>query len=100
MRARERAGQKEVPITAAAVNRIKVYGPKADGTYLVEFRAAGAGHWRISIAKTVVPTWAERTARKLYRTRDELSIIRNANDLEKALAYCSSSLSSRSCFFL
>jgi hypothetical protein len=77
MRARERAGQKEVPITAAAVNRINVYGPKVDGTYLVEFRAAAAGHWRISIAKTVVPTWTERT-RKLYRTRDELSIIRNA----------------------
>jgi hypothetical protein len=31
-------GQKETTVTS--MNRIMIYGPKADGTYLVEFRTA------------------------------------------------------------
>jgi hypothetical protein len=27
-------------------NRIMIYGPKDDGTYIVEFRTAGARRWQ------------------------------------------------------
>jgi hypothetical protein len=33
-------GQKEMAITAIGKNRIMIFGPKTDGTYVVEFRTA------------------------------------------------------------
>jgi hypothetical protein len=34
-------GQKETAVTATGKNRIMIYGPKNDGTYIVEFRSFG-----------------------------------------------------------
>jgi hypothetical protein len=33
-------GQKEMAIAAAGKNQIMIFGPKTDGTYVVEFRTA------------------------------------------------------------
>jgi hypothetical protein len=33
-------GQKETAVTATGKNRIMIYGPKNDGTYIVEFKTA------------------------------------------------------------
>ena len=35
-------GQKEMATTAAGKNRIMIYGPKNDGTYVVEFRTSSS----------------------------------------------------------
>jgi hypothetical protein len=35
-------GQRAMAVTTAGKNRIMMYGPKAEGTYLVEFRTAAA----------------------------------------------------------
>jgi hypothetical protein len=43
-RSRRRLGQGEVAMSVAppsGQNRIMIYGPKNDGTYIVEFRTAG-----------------------------------------------------------
>jgi hypothetical protein len=39
-------------ITAAGKNRIMIYGPKNDGTYVVEFRTAEGESLAISIPRT------------------------------------------------
>jgi hypothetical protein len=33
-----KTGQKEIAITATGKNRIMIFGPKNDGTYIVEFK--------------------------------------------------------------
>jgi hypothetical protein len=43
-------GQKEMAITGK--NRIMIYGPKNDGTYIVEFRTAAGEALAISIPRT------------------------------------------------
>jgi hypothetical protein len=43
-------GQKEMAITGK--NRIMIYGPKDDGTYIVEFRTAAGEALAISIPTT------------------------------------------------
>jgi hypothetical protein len=45
-------GQKEMAVTAAGKTRIMIYGPKHDGTYIVEFRAAAGEALAISIPRT------------------------------------------------
>jgi hypothetical protein len=42
-----RMGQKETAVTGK--NRIMIYGPKSDGTYIVEFRTAAGEALAISI---------------------------------------------------
>jgi hypothetical protein len=37
-------GQQEMAMTGK--NRIMIYGPKTDGTYVVEFKTAAAMRWR------------------------------------------------------
>jgi hypothetical protein len=49
-RSRRRMGQKEMAITGK--NRIMIYGPKDDGTYIVEFRTAAGEALAISIPTT------------------------------------------------
>jgi hypothetical protein len=40
-------------MTEAGKNRIMIFGPKTDGTYVVEFRTApGARRWPFSIPRT------------------------------------------------
>ena len=39
-------------ITAIGKNRIMIFGPKTDGTYVVEFRTAAAEALAISIPRT------------------------------------------------
>jgi hypothetical protein len=39
-------------ITATGKNRIMIYGPKTDGTYIVEFRTADGEPLAISIPRT------------------------------------------------
>jgi hypothetical protein len=39
-RGRRRLGQKQMATTAVGKNRIMIFGPKTDGTYVVEFRTA------------------------------------------------------------
>ena len=43
-------GQKETAVSGK--NRIMIYGPKNDGTYVVEFRAAAGEALAISIPRT------------------------------------------------
>jgi hypothetical protein len=43
-------GQKEMAMTGK--NRIMIYGPKDDGTYVVEFRTAAGEALAISIPRT------------------------------------------------
>jgi hypothetical protein len=43
-------GQKETAMTGK--NRIMIFGPKSDGTYVVEFRTAAAEALAISIPRT------------------------------------------------
>jgi len=45
-----RLGQKETAVSGK--NRIMIYGPKNDGTYVVEFRAAAGEALAISIPRT------------------------------------------------
>jgi hypothetical protein len=47
-----KAGQKEMAITAAGKNRIMIFGPKTDGTYVVKFRTAEGEALAISIPRT------------------------------------------------
>jgi hypothetical protein len=42
-------GQKETPVTEAGKNRIMIFGPKADGTYIIEFRMADGESLAISV---------------------------------------------------
>src|SRR5260221_5696786 len=44
--------QAEAGVMATAQDRITIYGPKADGTYLVEFRTAEGDALAISIPRT------------------------------------------------
>jgi hypothetical protein len=45
-------GQKETPVTEAGKNRIMIFGPKADGTYVIEFKTAAGEALAISIPRT------------------------------------------------
>jgi hypothetical protein len=45
-------GQKEMAITVTGKNRIMIYGPKDDGTYVVEFKTAEGEALAISIPRT------------------------------------------------
>ena len=47
-------GQKEMAITPDGKNRIMIFGPKTDGTYVVEFRTAEGESLAISIARTEI----------------------------------------------
>jgi hypothetical protein len=41
-------------MAATGKNRIMIYGPKADGTYLVEFRTAAGEALTISVAGALI----------------------------------------------
>ena len=45
-------GQKQMATTAAGKNRIMIFGPKTDATYVVEFRTAEGESLAISIPRT------------------------------------------------
>jgi hypothetical protein len=51
-RGRGGLGQKEMAMTEAGKNRIMISGPKADGTYVIEFRTAAGEALAISIPRT------------------------------------------------
>jgi hypothetical protein len=42
-------GQKEMAVTVTGKNRIMIFGPKPDGTYVVEFRTAAGETLAISV---------------------------------------------------
>jgi hypothetical protein len=42
-------GQKEMAVTVTGKNRITIFGPKPDGTYVVEFRTAAGETLAISV---------------------------------------------------
>jgi hypothetical protein len=44
-------GQKEMAITATGKNRIMIYGPKNDGTYVVEFKTTAGEALAISVPR-------------------------------------------------
>jgi ATP-dependent DNA ligase len=44
--------KKEMAVTATGKNRIMIYGPKNDGTYIVEFRTAAGEALAISVPRT------------------------------------------------
>jgi hypothetical protein len=44
-----KTGQKEIAITAAGKNRIMIFGPKNDGTYIVEFKTDAGEALAISV---------------------------------------------------
>jgi hypothetical protein len=45
-------GQKEMAITPDGKNRIMIFGPKNDGTYVVEFKTAAREALAISIPRS------------------------------------------------
>jgi hypothetical protein len=51
-RSRGRLGQKEMAITPDGKNRIMIFGPKNDATYVVEFKTASGETLSISIPRT------------------------------------------------
>jgi len=56
-------------VTTAGKNRIMIFGPKADGTYVVEFRTAAGEVMAISIPRTeaaVVRYFQERMPYGLF----------------------------------
>jgi hypothetical protein len=56
-------------MTTTGKNRIMIFGPKADGTYLVEFRTAAGEALAISIPRTeaaVVRSFQERMPYGLF----------------------------------
>ena len=60
-------GQKETAVSGK--NRIMIFGPKTDGTYIVEFRTADGDVLAISIPRTeaaVVRHFQERTPYGLF----------------------------------
>jgi hypothetical protein len=44
-----RMGQKEAAVTATGKNRIMIFGPKTDGTYIIEFKTAAGEARAISV---------------------------------------------------
>jgi hypothetical protein len=42
-------GQKEMAVTVTGKNRIMIFGPKPEGTYVVEFRTAAGETLAISV---------------------------------------------------
>jgi hypothetical protein len=58
--------QKETEITDAGKNRIMIYGPKNDGTYMVEFRTAAGESLPISIPRTEAAVIGHFQARMPY----------------------------------
>jgi hypothetical protein len=68
----EENGQKETETTATRKNRIMIYGPKTDGTYVIEFRTAAGGEVAISTPRTetaVVRYFQERMPHGLFVAR-------------------------------
>ena len=62
-------GQKEMAMTEAGENRIMIFGPKADGTYVIEFKAAAGEALAILIPRTetaVVRHFQERMPYGLF----------------------------------
>ena len=62
-------GRKEMAMTEAGTNRIMIFGPKADGTYVIEFRTAAGEALAISIPRTeaaVVRHFQERMPYGLF----------------------------------
>jgi hypothetical protein len=62
-------GQKEMAMTEAGKNRIMIFGPKADGTYVMEFRTAAGEALAISIPRTeaaVIRHFQERMPYRLF----------------------------------
>jgi hypothetical protein len=62
-------GQKEMAITPDGKNRIMIFGPKTDGTYVVEFRTAEGQSLAISIPRTetaVIRHFQERMPHGLF----------------------------------
>jgi len=57
-------GQKEMAMTGR--NRIMIYGPKNDGTYVVEFRTAAGEALAISIPRSETAV-IQRSVRNLSR---------------------------------
>jgi hypothetical protein len=58
-------------MTTTGKNRIMIYGPKEDGTYVVEFKTAAGQAMAISIPRTeaaVIRHFQERMPYGLYRT--------------------------------
>ncbi len=49
--ARARLGQGAMTLTPGSQNRIMIYGPKADGTYLIEFKTTAGEALAISVAE-------------------------------------------------
>jgi hypothetical protein len=42
-------GQEQMAVATAGTNRIMIYGPKSDGTYIIEFKTAAGETLAISI---------------------------------------------------
>ena len=64
-------------MTEAGKNRIMIFGPKADGTYVVEFRTAEGEVLAISIPRTetaVIRHFQERMPHGLFVPSDEQGI--------------------------
>jgi hypothetical protein len=64
-RSRRRLGQKEMAMTGK--NRIMIYGPKDDGTYVIEFRTAAGEARAISIPRTQTAVIRPLPKRMPYR---------------------------------
>jgi len=62
-------GQKETETPAVGMNRVMIYGPKNDGTYIVEFKTAAGEALAISIPRTeaaVIRHFQGRNKRVLF----------------------------------
>ena len=56
-------------VTTEGKNRIMIYGPKDDGSYVVEFKTAAGEAWAISIPRseaTVIRCFQERMPYGLF----------------------------------
>jgi len=61
------------PITPEGKNRIMIYGPKDDGTYVVEFKTAAGDALAISVPRTdaaVIQHFSKTDAIRAVRARD------------------------------
>jgi hypothetical protein len=76
-RSRRGLGQREMAMTADGKNRIMIFGPKTDGTYIIEFRTAAGEALAISIPRTEtavvryfqerMPYWAVRAGWDVHK---------------------------------
>jgi hypothetical protein len=70
----QRSRNKEIEITAGGKNRIMIYGPKNDGTHLIEFRTARARRWRSRFPRTEAARVMEEAKKVLQETRLPASV--------------------------